>query len=129
MKYLILIGTLLSLTYLSHGNPIPTASAKNNPLQYGIKDGWYKATVKYSNYSTGYNGVYTLDVKVSYNSIVAIDFGNEGSIHSGYNNEGYIWSGGYISLDKDYNGNIIAANATVSTSDKNGLRYYYIKIE
>jgi hypothetical protein len=129
MKNIILIAFLLSSTLLVNGNILAKGTPVNVPLQYGIKDGWYKATVKYSNRSTGYNGTYTLDVKVSYNSIVTIDFGNDGYIHSGYNNEGYIWYGGYVTLNKDFQGNITSATATVSTSDNNGLRYYDITIE
>ena len=104
---------------------IKTSSKQNG----GIKDGWYEATVKYSNYSTGTNATYTLKVKAEYGSVSAIDFGNGGSIHSGYNNEGYLYSGGYLSFEKDYEGNIIAATATVSTSDSDGLRNYSIRIE
>jgi hypothetical protein len=129
MKNIILIAFLLSSTFIVNGNILAKGTSVNVPLQYGIKDGWYKATVKYSNYKTGFNGTYTLDVKVSYGSIVTIDFGNEGSIHNGYNNEGYVWSGGYLTLNKDFQGNITSATATVSTSDNNGLRYYNITIE
>lgn len=106
--------------------------SKNNTAIFtplGIKDGWYQATVKYSNYATATNATYTLKVKVQYNSVVEIDFGNGGSVHSGYNNEGYIYSGGYLSTEQDSEGNTISASATVSTSDSNGLKYFKILIE
>lgn len=96
---------------------------------YGIKDGWYEAIVKYSNFSTGTNSTYRLNVKVEYNSVVTIDFGNGGSVHNGINHEGYMFTGGYLSFEKDTEGIIIAAKATVSISDKNGMRYFDIRIE
>ena len=97
---------------------------------YGdIPDGWYKAKVRYTNYSTGTNSIYALNVGIEYGRISKIDFGNGGSVHSGYNNEGYIYSGGNLSYDTDYNGNIVAASATVTISDNNGIRYFKISIE
>lgn len=107
---------------------INSISINSNFLD-GIKDGWYSSTVKYSNYSTGTFATYTLDVKVESNRIVRIDFGNGGSVHSGYNEYGYIYSGGFLYFEKDYNGNTIAATASVSISDSNGLRDFKIRID
>lgn len=96
----------------------------------GISDGWYSATVKYSNYSTGTYATYTLDVKVEYNSVTAIDFGKGGSVHSGYNNEGYQYSGGSLSFEYDYGyTSIVAATATVTIYDTGGIKYFNIRIE
>lgn len=94
-----------------------------------IDDGWYEATVNYSNYKTETNATYTLNVKVEYGVVAKIDFGNGGSVHSGYNNEGYIYSGGYLSFEKNYNGDIVAATTTVTISDGNGMRYFKIRIQ
>jgi len=94
-----------------------------------LENGWYSATVQYSNYSTGTNAKYTLNVKVEYDKITNIDFGNGGSVHSGFNNEGYIYSGGFLIVEKDFAGNIVAATAAVTVSDDNGMRYYKIRIE
>jgi hypothetical protein len=106
-----------------------STSVDTKPQVYGIKDGWYSATVQYTNYSTGTNATYTLKVYVQYNNVIKIDFGNGGSVHSGYNNEGYIYSGGTIYFETDIDGNIIAGTSTVSTSDSNGIRYFKIRIE
>ncbi len=95
----------------------------------GIENGWYQATVQYSNSNTGTNSTYTLNVKVEYNRVVKIDFGNGGSVHTGFNNEGYIYSGGYLYFSTDYKGNISSANATVTVSDSNGMKYFKITIE
>jgi hypothetical protein len=38
----------------------------------GIEDGWYAATVRYSNYSTGTYATYKLNVKVKYEKVVTI---------------------------------------------------------
>lgn len=131
-KRILILGVLLITTsYQINANnfyEINYNSIKNIVLD-GIKDGWYSSTVKYSNYSTGTFATYTLDVKVESNRIVRIDFGNGGSVHSGYNEYGYIYSGGYLYFEKDYKGNTIAATASVSISDSNGLRDYKIRIE
>lgn len=132
MKKIVLILTFF-LTGLTQ-----TLSAKNvwyelenetRKSSAGIKDGWYSATVEYTNYNTGTHATYTLNVKVEYNSVVKIDFGNGGSVHTGYNNEGYVYSGGDLYFKKDYYGNINAATATVSISDTNGIRVFEIEIE
>ncbi len=95
----------------------------------GIEEGWYQATIKYENSKTGTYETYSLKVQVQYDKVVKIDFGNGGSVHSGYNNEGYIYTGGSLSFEKDYNGNTTAAATTVTISDSNGLRYFKIRIE
>ena len=95
----------------------------------GLKDGWYSAIIQYTNYSTGTNKTYSLNVKVEYDNVIKIDFGNGGSVHSGFNNEGYTYSGGYLSFENDSNGNILTAKTTVSVYDSNGTRTYKIRIE
>ncbi len=122
----LLFGFNISFGHAQNRYDTPNTQSQNT---YGISNGWYNATVEYSNYSTGTNATYSLKVKVESNNVVAIDFGNGGSIHNGFNSEGYIWSGGYLTFDKDYNGAITAAKASVSTSDNNGMRYYKIRIE
>lgn len=98
-------------THLKHSVSKPI-SAKS------IDDGWYSAIVK-----TDLNAKYRLNVKVQYNNVVTIDFGNGGSVHSGFNNEGYIYSGGYLSVYGD------DATATVTVSDGGSLKYFYITLE
>jgi hypothetical protein len=89
--------------------------------QMTIDDGWYSAIVTVT---SGFSrNKYRLNVKVQYGSVVAIDFGNGGSVHTGYNNEGYIYSGGYVSVSGD------EATATVSISDRQGLRYFNVSLE
>lgn len=102
---------------------------KSHAYLIGIKDGWYSSTVKYSNYTSGTYKTYTLDVKVELNRVVIIDFGNGGSVHSGYNEYGYIYTGGYLYFERNLNGNIIAATTSVSVSDSNGLRDFKIRID
>jgi len=86
-----------------------------------IDDGWYKSSVNYSNYSTGTYAKYTLNVKVEYDRVVAIDFGNDGSVHSGCNDEDYTYSGGYLTLYDYYGTNYAEASVTVYTSDGSTL--------
>jgi hypothetical protein len=128
---------LLLMLILLTSKPIFSGKVSFSPLKhkinttlYGIKDGWYTAKVKYTNYSTGTNATYKLDVKVEFNNVVKIDFGNDGSVHTGYNNEGYIFSGGYLNVETDYtSGDILSASTTVTISDTNGMKYFKITIE
>ena len=136
MKTLVLTFIIFSfqnikcITQFCTGGDTRTYDSKLAPsLLYGIKDGWYEAIVGYSNYNTGTNSNYKLNVKVEYNSVTIIDFGNGGSVHSGINNEGYLYTGGYLSFEKDSEGNIIVATTNVSVSDNNGMRYFKIRIE
>lgn len=90
-----------------------------------IDDGWYQAKVKYSNFATGTNSTYKLNVYVQYDKVTKIDFGNGGSVHNGYNNEGYIYSEGILYFDSDYNGNISSATATVTITEQNWSTHTY----
>ncbi len=99
---------------------------------FGIDDGWYEATVKYTNYSTWTTSSYILDVYVSDDRVTTIDFGNDGSFHTGFNSDGYLYSGGYFSFEKDYAGNITAATTTVTVtflSGTSGTKQFKIRIE
>ncbi len=84
-----------------------------------ISDGWYEATILYTSH-TGHKATYVLDVKVEHLCVVAISFGNGGSVHKGYNNSGYYYRGGGLSFERDRNGNIVAASTTVTVSYDNG---------
>jgi len=74
------------------------------------------------------NAIYTLNVKVEYDRVVMIDFGNGGSVHTGSNREGYIYNGGYLSYEYDNDNNIVGAATKVSVSDSNGVKYFKIII-
>lgn len=128
MSILILLSVALSSSLVAGSVPVVSTKITRN-YSAKLTDGWYSAIVKYENYSTGTFATYTLDVKVEYNRVVKIDFGNGGSIHSGYNDDGYIYSGGDLYFEKDFEGNINAATATVTTSDNSGSKYYKVRIE
>ena len=110
-------------------NAAPISTILETNTATSLEDGWYKSTVKYTNYNTANFATYRLNVKVDYDKITVISFGNGGSVHSGYNNEGYIYSGGYIDEEKDYYGRIIAYTAKVTVTDGNGMRVFNIRIE
>ena len=94
-----------------------------------IPDGWYVATVKYTNYSTGTYATYTLNVKVAWGKVKEIDFGNGGGVHDGYNNSGYYYSGGYLYYETDYVGKITSAYANVNITLNGNIAYFKIIIE
>jgi len=93
-----------------------------------LPDGRYYAIVEYYNYATYTRATYKLILEVRFASVVSIDFGNGGSVHSGYNSEGYYYTGGMLYPQTDYNGNIISFNGTVTVKDNNSIRTFQIVI-
>jgi hypothetical protein len=124
---------LILLVWISNVAPFATdlvGFSHVKAAESGIKNGWYSATVKYVNYKTYTNATYTLDVHVQYDTVVEIDFGNGGSIHSGYNNSGYTYTGGNLSIERDFDQNVVAATARVTVYESNGnMKTYDIRIE
>lgn len=116
-----------------HSNVDAKFTASNNFVSTNftsIEDGWYKSIVKYYNYNSGTRSTYTLNVKVEYNRVTVIDFGTDGSVHAGYNSSGYIYSGGYLSLERDFNNDVVGAYGKVSITLQNGnIITYDIDIE
>lgn len=97
-----------------------TQEAKGQFVSYNqIENGKYEATVYYSS-STGHRTKYQLVVTVFNDAVTTIHFNNNGSVHSGYNNEGYSYSGGSLRFSKDYNGKITGASTTVEVKYSNG---------
>ena len=120
MKKLII---LIMIIFLGNLSPAVHASSRNVNSYCEISpidNGWYKASVKYYNYNTSTRGNYTLNVKVEYDRVVEIDFGEGGSVHTGFNNSNYTYSGGYLSLNKNYDGEIISASGKVTIRYTNG---------
>lgn len=70
-----------------------------------LDNGIYELPVQYES-NTGHNATYVLNVKIQNDIITCIYFGNGGSVHAGYNNSGYTWSGGGIQWSIDWSGNI-----------------------
>ena len=93
-----------------------------------LKDGWYEATVTYNNSNTGRKSVYTLNVKVFDDRVTSIRFGNEGSLHSGFNTSGYTYSGGNLSFYQNNEGTIIAADTKVDISQNGYTTTYVIEL-
>lgn len=104
--------------------------ALNYRIYYGkgLKDGWYEATVKYSNSNTYTRSTYTLHVEVSSNRVIKIDFGDGGSVHSGINNSNYYYSGGFLNFQYDLDRNIIGATTRVTVQRGNTHLTYDIDL-
>lgn len=102
-----------------------------NYSQNVLEDGTYSAIVEYYNPKTYQNSRYQLQVTVSSDRVIAIHFGNGGSLHSGSNNSEYRYQGGVLSFSTDYNGNITSAQASVSIyySNTNSTTTYKIIIQ
>lgn len=97
-----------------------TQEAKGQFVSYNqIENGNYEATVYYSS-STGQKSTYTLVVTVFNDAVTKINFGNNGSIHSGYNNEGYSYSGGSLSFSRNSKGEVTGASTLIRVKYPNG---------
>jgi len=135
MKKIILMFALLatcSLSYPQTGGHVyfdaihrtPTAQEREE-----IPDGWYSATITYSSH-TGQRSQYTLNVRVESFNVTAIDFGNGGSVHRGYNNEGYDYRGGALRVFRNQYGEVYAAETDVYIDYPNGgWQKFHIRIE
>jgi hypothetical protein len=86
----------------------------------GIEDGVYSATIEYFNYNTYTRSTYTLNVKVEDDRVVAIYFEDGGYIHTGYNDYGYTYSGGYLDYETNYNNQITEATTKVTLYKADG---------
>jgi hypothetical protein len=127
---LILLALFLSLQFPIFSNPTFVSGSDIHFVNnLNIENGWYEATVKYFNPKTYTKSTYTLNVKVEYNRVIVIDFGNGGSVHSGYNNSGYFYNGGNLMFQKDFNGNVTSATTTVSVSEGSSSVNYEISIQ
>jgi hypothetical protein len=129
MKSIILAISLLFIVLEAQCQTLSSFEESSKISVAAIDNGWYDASVAYYNPSTYQRSNYTLSVKVEYDRVAVIDFGDGGSVHSGYNNSGYTYSGGSLSMKRDYQGNIVAVTTRVSVSDSNGTRTYDITIE
>lgn len=93
-----------------------------------LENGWYDAEVTYYNPRTETKSSYALDVKIHNDRVVAISFGNEGSIHTGDNNSGYSYSGGDLTFYQNKSGKIVSADATVKIYTNAGYTYFNIEL-
>ncbi|MEJ6980540.1 hypothetical protein WG906_08775 [Pedobacter sp. P351] len=99
-------------------------------LNKKLSDGWYKASVIYYNPKTYYKTKYTLKVKVSFNRVIEISFGNDGSVHAGYNNSGYNYIGGDLKYTHDSDGDIESATTQVNIVERDvSTKTFYISLE
>ena len=105
--------------YQSVPNPYHPANQNRQTNQGNSFEGWIEATVQYSS-NTGHTATYTLNVAVQDFRVVAIDFGNGGSVHAGYNNSGYIYKGGELHMTQDMYGNVTSMYTTVLITYQNG---------
>jgi hypothetical protein len=122
--------TLISLLIFIASSSLLAQFVEYTPYQsQSIKNAWYESTIKYWNLKTNTQATYTLNVKVESNRVTKIDLGDNGSLHSGMNNEGYIYSGGNLFFELDSNNNVKAATTTVTITGNNIYTTWKIRIE
>ncbi len=129
MKSILIAFFLAFQVYVSLASTHEPSQEINSFTAQNIEDGWYEAVVSYYNPKTYTRSKYRLNVKVQYNRVVEIDFGNGGSVHAGYNNSGYVYSGGQLYFQRDYSGNIVSAEGKVTIMENLEYTYFDIKIE
>jgi hypothetical protein len=131
-KLIILTGVIFSLSFgysldayaqYQIYEPIPSIYGKK------VNDGNYKATVRYTNYATNYKATYSLKVQVRYGRVTAIYFEDGGSIHSGFNNSGYLYQGGTIQYSYDSDGDITSAVAKVTITEGSDTRVFVVSLD
>ncbi len=93
-----------------------------------LENGKYNAIVKYHTSSTQTKSTYSLKVDVSDDRVIRIYFPNGGYINSGYNSEGYTYSGGDLRFYTDQYGNLDSADTTVKVYRSGRYEYYYIEL-
>lgn len=102
-----------------------TQESKGQFVSYNqLSNGKYEATVYYSS-TTRHQATYQLIVTVFNDAVTIIHFENNGSVHSGHNNEGYTYSGGTLKFSKDCNGKITGASTTIKVKYSNGTVVQY----
>lgn len=100
-----------------------------SPFNYGIIDDWYIATVKFEDDKAFTISSYFWKVRVVNNRVIVISIKN-GSFYQSVFDFNYLYSGGNLSIETDYNGNFIAATTRVIIVKPEGSRIdYYIRIE
>lgn len=106
-----------------------TQEVKGQFVSYNqIENGDYEASIHYSS-TTGQKSTYTLVVTVFNDAVTKINFSNNGSVHSGYNNEGYSYSGGSLSFSRNSKGEITGASTNIKIKYPNGtIAQFQIKI-
>lgn len=105
--------------YQSVPNPYHPANQNRQTNQSNSFAGWIGATIQYTS-NTGHKATYTLNVAIQDNRVVAIDFGNGGSVHAGQNNSGYIYQGGELYMSQDMYGNVTSMYTTVRITYQDG---------
>lgn len=95
------------------------STTERNLSKVVLDDGIYELIVDCKS-STGHEARYILDVRIKNDNVTAIYFDNGGSLHNGWNNSDYSWSGGGIMWDTDYYGNIISGHAIIQISYQRG---------
>jgi hypothetical protein len=94
----------------------------------GVKSGAYEATVKYQNPNTYTKSTYTLIVVVESNRVTKIRFGNGGSVHTGFNNSGYNYYGGWLEYQYEQYDNVISATTRVTIYKGNSISIYDVSL-
>lgn len=128
MKKIILLASLVFVS--SHVFPVQAENEVDYQSNYinfqRIEDGWYIASVNYFNSRTSVQITNTLNVRVESNRVTAIDFRDGTVLHAGIQNSGYIFSGGYLSVDRAFNSShIIGVSGKVIVSYRNSRPITY----
>ena len=82
----------------------------------------------YYNYASQVSAEYNLKLKMKDGLVIVIFLNNGGVVHDGINNEGYMYTGGKLSVHKDKRSGKLEYTAQVSISNGTNISSYKITI-
>jgi hypothetical protein len=130
-RVILLISLIFASSYFSGLKAIVNSDSQATYTYFQkIENGWHTATIVCFNSNTFTQSRYSLNVQVENNRVIAIDFGNGILVHAGENNSGYVYSDGYLSVDRGFNNNhIIGVSGQVKiTWSAGNMIIYDVKI-
>lgn len=123
MKKILHVIAILLFSLTCKAQIPPFAEYEPVILQNVLKNGIYQSIIDCRTITRGvetHRATYRLNVKVERDNVVAILFEDGGSVHSGFNNHGYIFHGGRLSFKRDAYGNVVGVIAKVQVDYPNG---------
>ena len=133
-----IIGSLVLIIFLSVslGNIWPGSSGLEThevteiQVLDHLKDGWYPATVNYSNPKKITMVTSKLKVEVKNDKVIKIDLGNGRVLKATSPEADYVYSGGNLSFEFDRQSQKSVATTSVKIKSSNGkLIIYHIRID
>ena len=128
MKRYLLVILLSTAALCSRAHDRHFSKITGDTTQRTLPDGRYYADVDYYNYASQVSAGYNLKLKVKDGLVTVIFLNNGDAVHDGINNEGYMYTGGKLSVHKDKRSGKLEYTAQVSISNGTNISSYKITI-